>query len=132
MKAGFRLLLTGKNTEIIILQLKVIDMSQLLTTTDESFESDVLQSETPVLVDFFAVWCAPCKVVKPVLEELAHEYHGVLKMYALDIDISEATPARYGVRGIPTLLLFKGGEVVGTKIGAITKAQMTAFIDSNL
>lgn len=107
-------------------------MLELLSTTDESFESDVLQSEVPVLVDFFAPWCTPCKVIKPILEELAHEYRGVLKIYALDIDGNEITPAKYRVRGIPTLILFKSGEVMGTKVGAITKAQMIVFIDSNL
>lgn len=107
-------------------------MLELLSTTDESFESDVLQSKVPVLVDFFAAWCAPCKVIKPILEELAHEYCEVLKIYTLDIDGSAIIPAKYRVRGIPTMILFKNGEMVGTKVGAVTKAQMTVFIDSNL
>jgi thioredoxin 1 len=104
----------------------------ILTLTDDSFDADVLQSDTPVLVDYWAEWCGPCKMIAPVLEEIAEEYAGKLKIAKLNIDQNEATAPKYGVRGIPTLMIFKGGNVEGTKVGALSKSQLTAFIDSTI
>jgi len=100
--------------------------------TDENFESEVLKSETPVLVDYWAEWCGPCKVIAPVLDEVAKEYAGRLKVAKLNIDDNHATPPRYGIRGIPTLMIFKQGNVEATKVGAMSKSQLTAFIDSHI
>ncbi len=100
--------------------------------SDASFKSEVLESATPVLVDYWAEWCGPCKMIAPILEEVAKEYAGKLKIAKLNIDDNQKTPGEYGIRGIPTLLLFKGGAVEATKVGALSKSQLTAFIDSNL
>ena len=107
-------------------------MSDIVHVTDDSFEQEVLQSSTPVLVDYWADWCAPCKMIAPVLDEIADEYHGKLRVAKLNIDENSETPPRYGIRGIPTLILFKEGEVEATKVGSVSKSQLTAFIDSNL
>lgn len=100
--------------------------------TDGSFDKDVLQSSTPVLVDYWAEWCGPCKMVAPILDEVAQEYTGRLKVAKLDIDGNQSTPQKYGVRGIPTLMLFKGGKVSAQKVGALSKSQLMAFLDSHL
>ncbi|MEW8499888.1 MAG: thioredoxin TrxA [Candidatus Thiodiazotropha taylori] len=100
--------------------------------TDDSFESDVLQSNQPVLIDYWAEWCGPCKMIAPVLDEIAKEYGDKLKVVKLNIDENPNTPPKYGIRGIPTLMLFKNGEVEATKVGAVSKSQLVAFIDSNL
>jgi thioredoxin 1 len=100
--------------------------------TDASFDSDVLKSDTPVLVDYWAEWCGPCKMIAPVLDEIAREYAGRLKVAKVNIDENQNTPAKFGIRGIPTLMLFKGGNVEATKVGALSKSQLIAFIDSNL
>ncbi|MDP1526136.1 MAG: thioredoxin TrxA [Rhodocyclaceae bacterium] len=100
--------------------------------TDASFKSDVLDSAVPVLVDYWAEWCGPCKMIAPILEEVAKEYHGRLKIAKLNIDENPKTPGEFGIRGIPTLILFKGGNVEATKVGALSKSQLIAFIDSNL
>ncbi|MCG8428319.1 MAG: thioredoxin TrxA [Chromatiales bacterium] len=105
---------------------------QIVHVTDDSFENDVLQSGVPVLVDYWAEWCGPCKMIAPVLDEIAGEYDGKVKIAKLNIDDNPNTPPRYGIRGIPTLMLFKDGEVEATKVGAVSKSQLTAFIDSNL
>jgi thioredoxin 1 len=104
----------------------------IVHVSDDSFENDVLQSSTPVLVDYWAEWCGPCKMIAPVLDEIAAEYDGKIKVVKLNIDDNPNTPPKYGIRGIPTLMLFKGGEVEATKVGAVSKSQLTAFIDSNL
>jgi len=100
--------------------------------TDASFDSEVLQSTTPVLVDYWAEWCGPCKMIAPILEDVSKEYSGKLKVAKLNIDENQETPAKYGIRGIPTLMLFKNGNIEATKVGALSKSQLTAFIDSNL
>jgi thioredoxin 1 len=100
--------------------------------SDDTFQSQVLQSETPVLVDYWAEWCGPCKMIAPVLDEVAREYEGRLKVAKLNIDENQATPPKYGIRGIPTLMLFKNGNIEATKVGAVSKSQLTAFIDSNI
>lgn len=107
-------------------------MSNVVYATDSSFESDVLQSEVPVLVDFWAEWCGPCRMLSPILDEVSNEYQGKLKVVKLNVDESNVTSAMYGVRGIPTLLLFKDGQVVGTKVGSLPKSQLTTFIDSSI
>ena len=100
--------------------------------TDATFKSDVLESSLPVLVDYWAEWCGPCKMVAPILDDIAKDYAGKLKVAKLNIDDNQKTPGEYGVRGIPTLMLFKAGNVEATKVGALSKSQLTAFIDSNL
>ena len=100
--------------------------------TDGNFESEVLQSQTPVLVDYWAEWCGPFKMIAPILDDVAKDYAGKLKVAKLNIDDNQETPAKYGIRGIPTLMLFKGGNVEATKVGALSKSQLTAFIDSNI
>ena len=102
------------------------------TVSDASFDADVLKSTGPVLVDYWAEWCGPCKMIAPILDEIAKEYAGRLKVAKLNIDDNQETPASYGVRGIPTLMLFKNGNVEATKVGALSKSQLSAFIDSHL
>ena len=105
---------------------------RIIHLTDESFEQEVLKSSDPVLVDYWADWCGPCKMIAPVLDEIADEYEGKIRIAKLNIDQNPDTPPRFGIRGIPTLMLFKRGEVEATKVGAVSKSQLTAFIDSNL
>ncbi|WP_446809073.1 thioredoxin TrxA [Methylomonas sp. 2BW1-5-20] len=108
-------------------------MSDLvLHVSDADFNETVLKSGAPVLVDYWAEWCGPCKMIAPVLDEIASEYQGKLTVAKLNIDENPKTPQHYGVRGIPTLMIFKGGEVEATKVGALTKSQLAAFIDSNI
>ncbi len=104
----------------------------IVHVTDSTFETEVLQSSTPVLVDYWAEWCGPCKMIAPILDDVAKEYGGKLKVAKLNIDENQDTPPKYGIRGIPTLMLFKGGNVEATKVGALSKSQLTAFIDANL
>ena len=100
--------------------------------TDDTFEDEVINSEGPVLVDYWADWCGPCKMIAPILDEISGEYGDKVKIAKLNIDENPATPPKYGIRGIPTLMLFKGGNVEATKVGAVSKSQLTAFIDSNI
>jgi thioredoxin 1 len=105
---------------------------KIVHVTDDNFENEVLKSAEPVLVDYWAEWCGPCKMIAPVLDQICDEYDGRVKIAKLNIDDNPNTPPRYGIRGIPTLMLFKNGEVEATKVGAVSKSQLTAFIDSNL
>lgn len=108
-------------------------MSDLIAhVSDATFDKEVLQSDAPVLVDYWAEWCGPCKAIAPVLEEIAVEYSGRVKVAKLNIDDNTATPPKYGIRGIPTLMLFKNGDVEATKVGAVSKSQLAAFLDSNI
>ena len=104
----------------------------IVYVTDSSFDTEVLQSNTPVLVDYWAEWCGPCKMIGPILEDVAKDYAGKLKVAKLNIDENQDTPPKYGIRGIPTLMLFKNGNVEATKVGALSKTQLTAFLDANM
>ncbi|MDR9436510.1 thioredoxin TrxA [Thiohalophilus sp.] len=105
---------------------------KIVYVTDATFEDEVLKAEEPVLVDYWADWCGPCKMIAPILDEIADEYAGKIKVAKLNIDENPGTPPKFGIRGIPTLMLFKSGNVEATKVGAVSKSQLTAFIDSNL
>ena len=100
--------------------------------SDASFDADVLKSSTPVLVDYWAEWCGPCKMIAPILDEVATGYEGKLQITKMNVDENRDIPAKFGIRGIPTLMLFKGGELAATKVGALSKAQLTAFLDGHL
>ena len=107
-------------------------MSEIVHITDATFDGEVLKADGAVLVDFWADWCGPCKMIAPILDDISKDYSGKLKVTKLNIDENPATPPKYGIRGIPTLMIFKGGNVEATKVGAVSKSQLTAFIDSNL
>ena len=100
--------------------------------SDSSFEQDVIQSQVPVLVDYWAEWCGPCKMIAPILDEASRDYDGRVRIAKLNVDDNQAVAAKYGIRGIPTLMLFKGGEVIATKVGALSKSQLAQFLDSHL
>jgi thioredoxin 1 len=100
--------------------------------TDSSFDDDVVKSDVPVLVDYWAEWCGPCKAIAPVLDELAKEYQGKIKIAKVNVDENQEIPKKFGIRGIPTLMLFKNGNVEAQKVGALSKSQLTAFLDSNI
>ncbi|BBP46977.1 thioredoxin [Thiosulfatimonas sediminis] len=104
----------------------------MISTSDANFEAEVLQSDVPVLVDFWAEWCGPCKMIAPILDEIAGEFEGRVKVAKLNIDENSTTPPKYGVRGIPTLMLFKNGEVDATQVGALSKSQLVNFLNDNL
>ena len=101
-------------------------------TTDATFDADVLKSPTPVLVDYWAEWCGPCKMIAPILDDVATSYAGKLQIAKMNVDENREIPAKFGIRGIPTLMLFKDGELAATKVGALSKSQLTAFIDQQL
>ena len=101
-------------------------------TNDAAFESDVLLAGTPVLVDYWAEWCGPCKMIAPILDEVSKTYDGRLKIAKMNVDENREVPAKFGIRGIPTLMLFKDGQLAATKVGALSKAQLTAFLDTHL
>lgn len=107
-------------------------MSNLINTSDANFKNDVLESETPVLVDFWAAWCGPCKAIAPVLEDLSREYDGKVKIVKVDVTDCQETAVNYNIRNIPALLLFKNGEVVAQQIGAVPRSQLTTFINENI
>jgi thioredoxin 1 len=110
-----------------------IRMSEnIVHVTDSTFDADVLGSDKPVLVDYWAEWCGPCKMIAPILSEIADEYSDRVKVCKIDIDANQQTPPKYGIRGIPTLMLFRDGEVEATKVGAVSKSQLAAFLDSNI
>lgn len=111
-----------------------IEMSgeKIKHVSDASFDDDVLQSDRPVLVDYWAEWCGPCRMIAPILEEVSQDYGERLQVAKMNVDENQQVPARFGIRGIPTLMLFKGGQLVATKVGALPKAQLTAFIDGHL
>ncbi len=104
----------------------------IVAVTDDNFEAQVMNAKLPVLLDFWAEWCGPCKMIAPVLDEIATSYEGKLIVAKINIDENNATPQKFGVRGIPTLMLFKNGELESTKVGAMSKSQLTAFLDSHL
>ena len=101
-------------------------------TSDATFEADVLQSDSPVLVDYWAEWCGPCKMIAPILDEVARDYGGRLRVVKVNVDENQQVTSRYNIRGIPTLKLFRNGAEVATKVGAVSKSQLTAFLDNNL
>lgn len=105
---------------------------KIVHVTDDTFDNEVLQADKPVLIDYWADWCGPCKMIAPILDQIADEYAGRIKVVKLNIDENSDTPPKYGIRGIPTLMIFKDGEVEATKVGAVNKSQLTAFIDSNI
>jgi thioredoxin 1 len=106
--------------------------NNIINVTDSTFEQEVLSSDIPVLLDYWAEWCGPCKMIAPILNDIADEYYGKIKVAKLNIDENPGTPAKFGVRGIPTLMIFKSGSIEATKVGAMSKSQLSAFIDSTI
>ena len=107
-------------------------MSNIIHLSDDTFQKEVIESSIPVLVDYWAEWCGPCKMITPILDDLVSEYDGKLKIAKLNIDENPQTPTKFGIRGIPTLMIFKDGNPEATKVGALSKSQLTAFIDSTI
>jgi len=112
--------------------MEILVSSNITYLSDDSFEEEVLKNDVPVLVDYWAEWCGPCKMIAPILDEIASEYGDKIKVAKLNIDDNSDTPPKYGIRGIPTLMLFKNGSVEATKVGAVSKSQLSAFIDQHL
>jgi thioredoxin 1 len=120
-------------TDVIRLQAPLLgNFMAIKYVTDATFEQDVVTSSTPVLVDYWAEWCGPCKMIAPILEEVDRDYSGRVQIAKVDVDANQDTAAKFGIRGIPTLMLFKNGAVVASKVGAVSKSQLTAFLDSHL
>jgi thioredoxin 1 len=119
------------NTDLTFLETRYVS-DRIVYLADDTFEEEVMKASGPVLVDYWAEWCGPCKMIAPILDEIAEEYEGKIKVAKLNIDDNPGTPPKFGIRGIPTLMLFKDGNVEATKVGAVSKSQLTAFIDSNL
>lgn len=117
---------------IIAIEEKILMSENITHVTDATFDDQVLGSDQPVLLDYWAEWCGPCKMIAPILSEIADEYEGQLTVSKLNIDENPETPPKYGIRGIPTLMMFKNGSVEATKVGAVSKSQLIAFIDENL
>jgi len=117
----------------VVLHWSLLRMSEnIVAVSDDSFETEVISSELPVLVDFWAEWCGPCKMMSPILKEVAVTYKGRLKVATVNIDDNTATPQRFSIRGIPTLMLFKNGDLEATRVGVLSKSQLTAFLDSTI
>jgi thioredoxin 1 len=116
----------GRNPE------EIMSSELIKHTSDASFNADVIEADKPVLVDYWAEWCGPCKMIAPILDEVSKDYDGRLQIAKMNVDENRDVPAKYGIRGIPTLMLFKGGQLAATKVGALSKAQLTAFIDGHL
>ena len=114
------------------LEAKSMNSELIKHTSDHSFDGDVLKSDKPVLVDYWAEWCGPCKAIAPLLDEVASDYNGRLQIAKMNVDENKEVPAKFGIRGIPTLMIFKGGQLAATKVGALSKAQLKAFIDGHL
>lgn len=125
-------MLSNDDTSLFLLFDDIPMSDSIKTISDASFQADVLESAQPVLVDYWAEWCGPCKMISPILDEIATEYAGKLKVAKVNIDDNQETPAKYGIRGIPTLMVFKNGNIEATKVGALSKSQLAAFIDSAL
>jgi thioredoxin 1 len=123
---------SGKLKRSGISRYRGFQMSDIKYVSDASFDLDVLKASSPVLVDYWAEWCGPCRAIAPLVEEIAKDYDGRLTVAKVNVDENQATPAKYGIRGIPTLMLFKNGTVVGTRVGQLKKPELVAFIDSNL
>jgi len=104
----------------------------IINVTDSTFDDEVIKSELPILLDYWAEWCGPCKMIAPILDDIANEYIGKIKVAKINIDDNPNTPAKFGVRGIPTLMIFKSGSIEATKVGALSKSQLSAFIDSTI
>ncbi len=133
MRRGLNWPLPGASVIYPPSEIKRFTVSEAIVhVSDDTFENEVLQSTTPVLVDYWAEWCGPCKMIAPILEDVARDYDGKLKIAKLNIDENQATPPKYGIRGIPTLMLFKNGNVEAPKVRALSKTQLAAFIDSNI
>jgi thioredoxin 1 len=119
-------------TSWLILKDSFMSNSLIKYVTDASFDADVLKATQPVLVDYWAEWCGPCKMIAPILDEVATSYNGKVTVAKMNVDENREVPAQFGIRGIPTLMIFKAGQLVATKVGALSKAQLTAFVDANV